>query len=243
LDFPIDIEYDTPPALDVLIAACKPRQLSGLVDYPDRGSLFYPSNFPLTPSLEIANHPILEAVRNILFPTLPIGHYLTAVRDTLEVTVTGGHMGVQPRSLRNDGRAATIIVTLPVRFRGGTLVIRDAEGKEERIYGKGGKDRDMEWTAFLADCEYETETVQKGCKMSISYGVFLKTFGLSGPAPDPLINPSESFLDLLSPVLNMSRGRKIAFYLSNDYGVNPSEVLAESLVPRVSCMPSKHSII
>jgi hypothetical protein len=29
-------------------------------------------------------------------------------------------------------------------------------------------------------------------------------------------------------------GRKIAFYLINDYGVDPSEVLAESLVPYVS---------
>jgi len=106
----------------------------------------------------------------------------------------------------------------------------DAEGKEEKFYGRGGKTGDMEWTAFLTDCEYEVETVQKGCRVTISYGVHLRTFGPSGAQADPLITPSDDFLDMLSPVLNICRGRKIAFYLQCDYGVNPSEVLAESLV-------------
>lgn len=143
-------------------------------------------------------------------------------------------MGPQPRSLRNDGRSATIVVTLPVRFRGGALIVRDPDGNEERYHGRGGKDGDIEWTAFLADCEYEVETVQKGCRMFISYGVYLRTFGPSGLYPDPLIAPSDHFLDLLSPILNMNRGRKIGFYISNDYGVNPSDVLADTLVPLVS---------
>jgi hypothetical protein len=235
LDFPIDVDYNTPPALDVLIAACRPHQTSEFDDYPDRESLFYPPNLPLTASLEIANHPILDAVHSTLFPNLPPGHYLTSMRDRLEVVDNGGRMNPQPRSLRNDGRSATIIVTLPVRFRGGALVVRDPDGREEKYFGRGGKNGDIEWVAFLPDCDYEIETVQKGCRISISYAVFLRTFGLSGPEanPDPLIKPSDNFLDLVTPILNMSRGRKIAFYLSCDYSVNPSETLAESLVPVV----------
>ncbi|EGO01339.1 hypothetical protein SERLA73DRAFT_106044 [Serpula lacrymans var. lacrymans S7.3] len=230
LDFPIDVDIDTPPALDVLIAACRPHQVVEFDTYSDRESLFYPPNLPLTATLEIANHPILEAVRNMLFPNLPVGHYLITTRDKLEVVVCGGRTPLQPSSLRNDGRVATIQVTLPVRFRGGGLVIRDAEGREEKYYGRGGKAGDMEWTAFLAECEYEVEPVQRGCRISISYGVHLKTFG---PTVDPLITPSEKFLDFLTPVLNMSRGRKIAFYLTQEYTVNPSEVLADSLVPHL----------
>jgi len=142
-----------------------------------------------------------------------------------------------PQRPTNDGRVATVVVTLPVRFKGGALVIRDAEGRTEKFFGRGGKTGDiMEWSAFLADCEYEVETVQKGCRMTISYGVHLKTFGPSGIQPDPLITPSDDFLDLLSPVLNICRGRKIAFHLQCDYGVNPSEVLAESLVANVSML-------
>jgi len=230
------VDFDTPPALDVLIAACKVNPSTPEYnDYPDRESLFYPPNLPLTATLELANHPVLDAIRNTLFPSLPIGHYLTAVRDRLEVMSGGGRLA--PRVATKDGRVATIIVTLPVRFRGGAFVVRDAEGNCEKFYGRGGKTGDMEWTAFLADCEYEVETVQKGCRVTISYGVHLRTFGPVGLQADPLITPSDDFLDMLSPILNICRGRKIAFYLQCDYGVNPSEVLAESLVAevRLSC--------
>src|SRR6267154_4620734 len=104
---------DTPPALDVLIAACRPHQTSDLDAYGDRESVFFPPNLPLTTSLEIANHPILDAVRSSLFPVLPPGHHLSVLRDKLEVVVSGGRMGRQPVGLRNDGRSATIVVTLP----------------------------------------------------------------------------------------------------------------------------------
>ncbi|KZP20351.1 hypothetical protein FIBSPDRAFT_742497 [Athelia psychrophila] len=232
LDFPIDVDYDTPPALDVLISACRPNA-ADYNDFPDRESLFYPTNLPLTATLELANHPVLDAIRSTLFPELPAGHYLTALRDKLEVIVEGGRMGPHMHARPKDGRAATICVTLPVRFKGGALVIRDADGLEEKYFGRGGKTGDMEWTAFLPDCDYEVETVQKGCRLTISYGVHLRTFGVAGPQADPLITPSDIFLDMLSPILNICRGRKIAFYSQADYGVNPSEVLAESLVPNL----------
>ncbi|KAA1475317.1 hypothetical protein DENSPDRAFT_860763 [Dentipellis sp. KUC8613] len=230
LDFPIDVDYDTPPALDVLIAACRPHQ-SPEEDYYGEGgdSLFYPPNLPLTTSLEIANHPILEAIRNTLFPTLPGGHYLTAIRDKLEVVTVGASMPPQPRP--TDARVATIIVSLPVRFRGGALIVRGIEGEEEKFHGRGGKSGHMEWAAFMADCDYEVEPVQKGCRLTISYAVHLKTFGPSGVQPDPLIAPSDYFLDQLAPILNLSRSRMVAFYLTGDYGVNPADVLAETLVP------------
>jgi len=65
--------------------------------------------------------------------------------------------------------------------------------------------------------------------MSMTYGVFLRTFGPCGP--EPLIRPSDEFLDRLAPVLNLSRGRKVAFYLEFDYSVNPAEALADAVVP------------
>ena len=230
LDFPIDVDFNTPPALDVLIAACRPHQTSAFDDYSDHESLFFPPNFPLTTSLEIANLPILDAIRNTLFPRLPQGHYLTVTRDKLEVVVKGGQMDPQP--LRSDGRVATIAVTLPVRFHGGKFVIRDALGHEEVYFGRGGKDGDMEWLAFTPDCDYRVDTVTKGCRLTMLYGVYLRTFGPTG-VTEPLINPSDKFLDLLSHVLNMSKGQRIGIYLANEYGVNPSEILAETLVPMV----------
>ncbi|KAJ7905875.1 hypothetical protein B0H13DRAFT_2508453, partial [Mycena leptocephala] len=229
LDFPVDIDYNTPPALDVLIAACKRTQTPGY-DTNLYESFYYPPNLPLTPSLEIANHPILAAIRNMLFPTLPVGHYLTARREKLDVLLTGSRMPPQLRALRNDGRIATLSITLPVRFRGGSLLIRDTEGNQERL-DTAAPTSDLEWTAFLGECEYEVETVTKGCRMSISYAIFAKSYGATTLTPDPLFTPNQPFLDLLPPVLQMSRGRRIAFLLSHDYDVDPSVVLAESLVP------------
>lgn len=232
MDFPVDIDYDIPPGMEVLIAACLPHS-PAFDDFaqPQNESLFFPQDLPLTSTLEIANHPILDAVRNTLFPTLPVGHYLTTLRDKLEIVLSGSNMPVQLRP--NDNRVATIVVTLPSRFRGGPLVVRNSEGVEERFFGRGGKSGSIEWTAFMADCDHHVETVQKGCRVTVSYAVHLKTFGPAAIQPDPLISPSDQFLDLLSPILNLSRGRRIAFYLTGDYGVNPGEVLAETLVPHV----------
>lgn len=217
--------------MDVLITSCRPHQTSDY-DYSEHESLFYPPNLPLTTSLEIANLPILDGIRNVLFPLLPQGHYLTVARDKLEVVIKGSRMGPQPLTLRNDGRVATIAVTLPSRFHGGKFIIRDAEGHEEEYFGRNGKDGDLEWVAFTADCDYQVETVTKGCRLTVFYGVYLKTFGPTG-LTEPLINPSDKFLELLSRVLNSNSGQRIGIYLTNAYGVNPSEVLAETLVPMV----------
>ena len=204
-------------------------------DDAESDSLFYPTNLPLTTSLELANHPILEAVRNSLFPTLPGGHYLQAVRDKLEIVPTGASRDEQGSP--GDGRVATVLVTLPVRFRGGTFAVHPPEGGEERFQGRGGKSGHMEWIAYLSDCTAEVELVQKGCRISLSYGVHLRSFGPAGVSPDPLIAPNDYFLDNLAPIFNTLRGRTIAFYLTGDYGVNPADVLAESLVPYVSAKP------
>ena len=234
LDFPIDIGYTNPPSLDVLIAACKPHPKSDFNNYGDRDALFFPPNLPLTPSLEIANHPILDSVRASLFPNLPPGHHLFTLRDRLDVINSGSQLANQnPAMLNNDGRSATIIVTLPVRFRGGNLVVRDSLGHEERFQGSGGQAGDMDWLAFPADSEYRIEPVQKGCCLTLSYGVYLKPFNPSAGISDALIIPSDGFFDLLAPILNTSRGRNIAFHLNYDYPVNPAEVTANSLVPQV----------
>lgn len=220
----------------MLIAACKPHATCELDGFSDRESMYYPPNLPLTATLELANHPILDAVRTSLFPRLATGQHLIAVRDLLELVPTGGHMCPQRRAPEEEGKVATIVVTLPIRFKGGALVVHDFEQNEEKYYGRGGKPGDLEWTAFLADCDREIETVQRGVRLTLSYKVLLRTYGPSPSPSQSLMIPSDRFLDLISPVLNMSRGRTIAFYLQEQYGFSPAEVLAESLVPHVSSL-------
>jgi len=232
------VEYSPPPALDVLVASCRPHQTSGYNAYTDRESLFYPPTLPLTTSLDISSYPILDAVRNALFPNLPQGHYLVAVKDKLEVLLDGGRLERQPAHLRSDGRAATILLTLPVHFQGGALLVRDptlpAGTPPERFVMKSRGEGDLEWVAFLSHCDYETEVVDKGYRVMMSYGVYVRSFSAEGAAKfDALSIPTDSFFDILAPVMNMSRGKTIGIYLSNDYHVDPSAVTADTLVTHV----------
>ncbi len=235
LDFPIDVSYNTPPALDVLIAACRPHPAPDYGSYGGQQALFYPTNLPLTTTLDISNFPILDAIRNSLFPDLPPGQYLTSIVDRLDVVENGSRLITHsPAQLRNDARAATIVITLPVRHRGGALVVRDVDGREERFQGTGGKSGDLDWIALRSDCTYEIEPVQKGVFVSVLYGVFIKSFGPASTSADTLVTPTDSFFNFLSPILNTSRGKIIAFYLNHDYNANPAEVVANTLVSQVS---------
>ena len=188
LDFPIDVDYDMPPALDVLIAACHPHLQ--VRDDSESDSLFYPMNFSLTTLLKLSNYPILEAVRNSLFPTLPDRHYLQTVHDKLDVLPTGASIDIQV--LASDSCVATVIVTLPVRYRGGAFMVHPPESGEENFQGRGGKSRHMKWIVYLSDCAAEVELVQKGCHITLSYVVHLKNFSPAGIVPDPLIMPNDS---------------------------------------------------
>ena len=223
-----------PPTLEVFIAACRPHQRLDYGAHAEREGVFYPHSLPATTSLELSNYPVLDAVRSALFPVLPPGQYLATVRDTLDVVDEGNRIARHsPAQARNDKRVATIIVTLPVRFRGGAIVITHPSGMVEKFAGGGGKNTDIDWVAFRSECEYEVEQVQKGILMSISYAVYIKAFGPSTPSADTLITPSDQFFDLLSPILNMSRGRSIGFYLNYDYNIDPAEAQANTLVPHV----------
>jgi hypothetical protein len=124
-------------------------------------------------------------------------------------------------------------VTLPVRYRGGTVVVRDVERREERFPGSGGKSGDLDWIALRSDCTYELEPVQKGVLLAITYAVFVKSFGPASNNSDTLITPTDQFFSLLSPILNFCRGKTLGFYLSQDYIANPAEAVANSLVPQV----------
>lgn len=205
--------------------------------------LVWPSLLPFSTTFELANHPVLDTIRSVLFPSCYPGTYLFVVRDTLEIILAGAHSEPQrpstSRGLDGAKLVATVIVTLPVRFRGGALKVCNPEGDEERFFPPAqfvGAQGEMQlpWTAFLADCEHEVEYVEQGSRMSIKYSIWMKTFGPVGQKPNPLITPHDQLLDALSPILNLSRGQRLGIYLTGKYDCSPADVLADSLVPSAS---------
>ncbi|KAF8523708.1 hypothetical protein BU17DRAFT_43689 [Hysterangium stoloniferum] len=232
------------PALNVLLATCEtaPDAFNTAAGTPGTDShdvpLVWPSHLPFSTTFDLASHPVLDTVRSVLFPKCYPGTYLYAVRDKFEVFLAGSSsVPWRPPSSRGaDGakRVATIILDLPVPYRGGALLVRSPRGEEERFrspaQGTVG-DTSLHWTAYLANCDREVEYVEQGCRMSISYGVHMKAFGPAGPSPNPLLAPNDTLLDALIPVLNKSRGRKLGVYLTGRYDCAPERVLADSLVP------------
>ncbi|KAG8927305.1 hypothetical protein FRC02_008318 [Tulasnella sp. 418] len=254
LRFPNDVVSPS-RTFDTLMASCEPGSAPpSRTSKPDpnfRSYLTYrtSSSRPISTTFELSQHPILDTVKRTLFPSAPEGHYLTGSLNRVDIYPPGSSSS-QPRSHVEPGSeeepVAHIIITLPVRFRGGQMVV-SKDGNQETFWGRGclssasstppivdkrGGIGSIEWVAFLAgDCDQRVERVEKGARVNLVYDVFMKSYGPFGPSPRPLIVPNDGLLTALSSVLKRSRGSRLAFYLTNDYGIAPSHVLAESLIP------------
>jgi len=263
VDFPVDIDHLPSPTFSLLYETCRQYVEEWEHESPSSSSLLrfaeftpastkgspkayagtpysFPKGLSFSTSLEISNHPVLDTVRDVLFPNLPHGHYLTAQRSGLELIPAGASSRATsptPSSSENPSDAvATLLVTLPVRFQGGELVVthpEDSLGTAERFRARGGKAGDIEWTAFLADCTYRWEQVTQGCRVSIVYHVCLKNTGDAQTIPRPSIIPNDRFLDAMTPLFSRARGRKLGFYLSGNYTLSPAEDLAAAIVSQL----------
>lgn len=195
---------------------------------PHRRSLVYPAARSLAVSLELSSHPVLDIVKATLFPKLPQGYHLLAVRDKLTIHPSGTYTRPVHDAVFPEGVVATIMVTLPVHYRGGTLVV-GSEGKEERFYGRlGSKSGELEWQAWKTNCDWEVQKIEKGHRVAMTWHVYQRSYG---PSSHPLMVPNDALLDGLADLLNQGRGKNLGFFLSHEYGVSPSDVLADSLAP------------
>ncbi|KAG8991029.1 hypothetical protein FRB94_012887, partial [Tulasnella sp. JGI-2019a] len=251
-------------SFDAFLAACEPvtsplppQSLSSRksVDSPSSTSqhLTYrnsPSR-PITTSFELASYPILDTVKRTLFPTTPEGYHLVSSLNRIDVYCPGA-ASYEP--LRNPQQAqqrtehepvAHVIVTLPMRFRGGVLSVAK-DGNTDTFWGRGtlsagsvdsgktGGLGNLEWIAYLGngECDYvRVDKVESGVRVQLVYDVCLRSYGPYGVSLRPLLTPNDNLLSALSSVLKRSRGMKLGFYLTNEYGISPAHVLAESMVP------------
>lgn len=217
--------YPNPPPN---IAPTPASFIAGQFIPPHRRSLVYPSARPLAVSLELSSHPVLDIVKATLFPKLPQGYHLLAVRDKLHIHPAGTYTRPVHDAVFPESVVATIMVTLPVHYRGGTLVIGN-EGKEERFYGRlGSKANELEWQAWRTNSDWEVQKVEKGHRVAMTWHVYQRSYG---PSSHPLMVPNDALLDALADLLNHGRGKNLGFFLSHEYGVSPSDVLADSLAP------------
>jgi hypothetical protein len=130
-------------------------------------------------------------------------------------------------SEKTPGMFATLVVCLPSKHKGGTLIVKH-DGQTKKI-GFGGKDAEFktQYAAFYADCQHEIKPVTAGYRVCIVYNLAIA--GKKQPAAPGHSTAVEEAAQLLKelfadPSLELS---KIAIPLTHQYteaGLDPRQL-------------------
>lgn len=110
---------------------------------------------------------IVEAVRK----EFGIREKVSAELYKLLVYEKGSFFAPHRDSEKNAGMFATLVVCLPSRHEGGTLIVKH-DGQSRKVTF-GGKDSEFrtQYVAFYADCEHEIEPVTAGYRVCLVYNL------------------------------------------------------------------------
>jgi hypothetical protein len=124
------------------------------------------------PSWQKTLAPQLERIRTGL--GLPKGARLKAELHNLLIYAPGQFFVTHQDSEKADDMIGTLVVSLPARFTGGTMVIKHHD-EELRV---GGSDQQLTFIAFYADCHHEVRPITQGYRIVLTYNLILeKTTG------------------------------------------------------------------
>lgn len=114
----------------------------------------------------------LQSVSRTLAATLglPSDCELEAELHSMLVYGPGQFFLPHKDSEKVDGMVATLVATLPSKFKGGELVV-EHQG-QRRVYA--GDPRRVEWVAFYADCLHALQPVESGYRVALTFNLVLK---------------------------------------------------------------------
>ena len=98
---------------------------------------------------------------------------VTAELYKLLVYNRGGFFLAHRDTEKAAGMFATLVLTLPSRYRGGALRIRHA-GREVTLDTKATDPSELSYAAFYADCEHEVLPVRQGNRVCLIYNLIHK---------------------------------------------------------------------
>jgi len=112
--------------------------------------------------------PVLEDLRADL--GLPTDSRLTAELQSMLVYTAGQFFVPHQDSEKADEMVASLVVTLPSSFKGGSLVV---EHLGETATYRGSKQA-LSFVAFYADCRHEIRPVRSGHRIVLTYNLLLR---------------------------------------------------------------------
>lgn len=193
--------------------------------------------------LDLVETGILDEVRRALCPgaaKLP-----DAELHALNVYTRDGHFVRHKDTPRDRACFGTLVVCLPLRFRGGRLVLR--QGESTRIYGWESDDYwrreepcEVSWAAFYGDVDHEIEPVTDGTRATLTW--LLRSTAEHAVTPPP---PAATELDLETALREalldasfLAQGGTLGvpcthLYAETEGLVRPSDVMSEETVSRL----------
>jgi len=130
-----------------------------------------PKKFCLSGAWNVA---IADAMRPVAEQLGLPAEQLEARLYKLLVYERGGFFLPHRDSEKHDRMVASMIVVLPNRFEGGTLVVRHGAAKQTLTFGEAAGGKAPCYAAFYADCEHEVQRVTRGVRLCLAYSLVLK---------------------------------------------------------------------
>lgn len=160
----------------------------------------------------------LENLLNSVSEQMGIDFQIKAELFKLLVYQEGGHFKFHQDTEKAPGMFATLIIQLPSRCQGGSLVCRFAE--KEYHFDFGNKARDSEFSiyyaAHYADVQHQVEKITKGARLVLIYNLIqpIKERQLSANHHEKLLNSAK---DMASSIFSLFSQEQHTFLLQHEY--------------------------
>lgn len=113
---------------------------------------------------------------------------------------------------KHPGMAATLVVLLPSRYRGGEVVISHAGATARYDTAEDAASGRVGFLGLYADCVHETRPVARGYRLALTFALTVET---SSPLP---LRPDDALLDLRQSLAShLARASQLVYLLDHEY--------------------------
>ena len=173
-----------------------------------------PKKFRLSDAWNVAIADAMRPVAELL--GLP-AEQLEARLYKLLVYEKGGFFLPHRDSEKHDRMVASMIVVLPNRFEGGTLVVRHGAAKQTLTFDEAAGGKAPCYAAFYADCEHEVQRVTSGVRLCLAYNLVLKPKRVQASAAAKAAAPGDVLAESIGSWVATQPAKPLVFTLEHHY--------------------------
>jgi len=120
-------------------------------------------------------------------------------------------------SEKHDRMVASLIVVLPNRFEGGTLVVRHGAAKQTLTFDEAASGKAPCYAAFYAEFEHEVQRVTSGVRLGLAYNLVLKPKSVKASAAAKAAAPADVLAESIASWVATQPAKPLVFTLEHHY--------------------------